>query len=281
MFDTTRRAPGHAPALEADAHTLKFNAAAMAAVACHLRRAAVAACATGLATGLLSARAAAERERDDEYWNEMIKKNAPARSERVDLESVIERGRASRTDQHFLWQTLMDSRRIKRAALFKWLDSDPDRSGRDDFSPTAAPKPGLARYGAIVEVGDEMNGHIGLVHGGFTAALLDDLFGWTAGLEREAQGMPQGTKIFTANLDVNYRRPMPDNAVYYVQAEADRIEKGRKIYLRADVRDAAGQRVVDGSALYIVTRPPPAEARAESFVASGSGEHGDKRSRSS
>ena len=36
-------------------------------------------------------------------------------------------------------------------------------------------------------LGNHLNGHVGLVHGGFTSALLDEAFGWGAGIEARAQ----------------------------------------------------------------------------------------------
>lgn len=50
----------------------------------------------------------------------------------------------------------------------------------------------------IVKFGDSIVGHRGVVHGGITALLLDNTFGWVM----FAKGMPVGV---TANLNVNYR----------------------------------------------------------------------------
>ena len=45
------------------------------------------------------------------------------------------------------------------------------------------------------------------------------------------QGLPKAAAIFTANLTVNYRRPMQCNTAYYVKLKATRLEKQKKIYL--------------------------------------------------
>ena len=104
----------------------------------------------------------------------------------------------------------------------------------------------------MVHLGDELNGHVHLIHGGFTAALLDDLFGWIAFTEREAQGLPSNAPVLTANLNVNYRMPMTDRAAYYVELEAECFKKGKEIYLKATIFDAQGHVVADGTSLYIV-----------------------------
>ena len=114
------------------------------------------------------------------------------------------------------------------------------------------------RYGAVVSVGDELNGHVGLLHGGFTSALLDDIFGWCANTERTEQGLHAETILLTANLNVNYRQPMPHNSLYYVYCESERLEKQKKIYLRAKVYDAEDAIVADATSLYIVKAKPPA-----------------------
>ena len=49
------------------------------------------------------------------------------------------------------------------------------------------------------------------IHGGITAALIDDLFGWMTGIERtyliaENAKMYKNAKAFTAKLTINYRR---------------------------------------------------------------------------
>ena len=47
----------------------------------------------------------------------------------------------------------------------------------------------MARIAALVEVGDALNGHVGVVHGGFTAGLLDDILGQTTIHEALVRGI--------------------------------------------------------------------------------------------
>ncbi|EOD30379.1 hypothetical protein EMIHUDRAFT_232891 [Emiliania huxleyi CCMP1516] len=145
---------------------------------------------------------------------------------------------ASREDKHMLWQTLQGDRRLEKVAMWSWRNSSPGS--------------GITRGGAVVHLGDELNGNVHLIHGGFTAALLDTLFGWIAITEREAQGLPSNALAFTANLNVNYRMPMTDRAAYYVELEAESFEKGKEVYLKATIFDAQGRVVADGTSLFIV-----------------------------
>ena len=94
------------------------------------------------------------------------------------------------------------------------------------------------------------------MHGGFTAALLDDLFGWAAGIERKR--FDPETAVFTANLHIDYKRPMPGNGAYHVTVRADRVEKRKKIFLVAEVRDVQGQVCAEATSLYIAKARPPA-----------------------
>merc|ERR1712137_621896 len=80
---------------------------------------------------------------------------------------------------------------------------------------------GKTRLVTLVELGDQLNGHPGLIHGGFSAALLDELLGWNAYLE--GQQHIKLTSIFTANLNVDYRRPMQHQSTYIVETYSEKV----------------------------------------------------------
>lgn len=152
-----------------------------------------------------------------------------------------------RSDRHLVLQTLTDGeRRIKRLRLFR-LPAVADQSQEKLDADAVA---GRTRLIATLELGDELNGHPGLIHGGFTAALLDDLFGWTAYMESEHHA--KSPLIFTANLSVNYRAPMQADSVYTVELWAEKVVRSKKIYLKALVKNAEGKLCVDSTSLYII-----------------------------
>ena len=104
-----------------------------------------------------------------------------------------------RTDQHFLWQTLRGDRTIRRVSFWKWAD---------ESVPAGA---GKARVSALVEVGDALDGHVGIVHGGFTAGLLDDVLGQTTIQEAHVQGIhgaPLTASLTVCPLRVVSRAPL-------------------------------------------------------------------------
>jgi acyl-coenzyme A thioesterase PaaI-like protein len=108
-----------------------------------------------------------------------------------------------------------------------------------------------ARTIAVVRLGEKLCGHRGIVHGGATAAICDELFGWTA--HHCAPGTP--TRIFTANLSVNYLVPLPANTTVVVTTRLARVE-GRKLFLECVVESVDGAtRYASGTSLFIVARP--------------------------
>ena len=92
----------------------------------------------------------------------------------------------------------------------------------------------------------------GIVHGGFTAALFDDLFGWATGLQRSVDEL--GGTSFTVNLNTNYRRPCMANASYVVDIEVTRVVRSKKVYLSGTLRDKDGALIADSTSLYIVVQ---------------------------
>ena len=49
---------------------------------------------------------------------------------------------------------------------------------------------------------------------------------------RLQQDLGKDAKIFTAHLDLSYRRPLKSNAEYLVEVCVDRVERKKKLYCR-------------------------------------------------
>lgn len=83
----------------------------------------------------------------------------------------------------------------------------------------------------------------GHTHGGASAAILDELMGlvvWAA-----------GHKVVAANININYRRPLPLHQP--LTAESRIVEAGeKKIISMGEVRLADSTVAVEGSGIYIV-----------------------------
>jgi acyl-coenzyme A thioesterase PaaI-like protein len=131
---------------------------------------------------------------------------------------------------HWLYNTAMKD----REAGLKYMDVfiSPDRQ----------------RIVAFVECGDATCGHPKFVHGGCSAALVDD----ACGSLFFASGIGNG---FTAKLETNYRRPMPTHTRVAIKGHVRSVE-GRKVWIDAEVVNASDDRekYIDASALFVTKK---------------------------
>jgi acyl-coenzyme A thioesterase PaaI-like protein len=91
-----------------------------------------------------------------------------------------------------------------------------------------------------------LNGHPGVVHGGLTSTLFDNTFGWLF----FALGKPPAV---TANLTVNFKRPVYANSTVLLKAKLQEAE-GRKLYMVATMENSDGMILADSTALFIILR---------------------------
>jgi len=77
-------------------------------------------------------------------------------------------------------------------------------------------------------MGPGVSGHPNIVHGGATAALLDNSFGYAFFAANVGNG-------FTANLNIDYRAPIMVGSKIILTTRASKVE-GRKVYLTAEIR---------------------------------------------
>lgn len=99
----------------------------------------------------------------------------------------------------------------------------------------------MTRLEGAVTFGAAYEGPPGCVHGGYVAAVFDELLGATQSMSG-AQGM-------TAHLGVDYRRPTPLGVPLRLEGWLDRRE-GRKIYARGAMF-ADGELTAEAEALFI------------------------------
>jgi len=176
-------------------------------------------------------------------WRASLCETMPT-SER-DIESDLRRFVGARKDKQLMWQTLKDERGIKRIAMWQQEAEPPTEMA------------GRVRLTALLELGDALNGHVGVVHGGFTAALLDDLLGQTTMQEARARGIA-GAPL-TASLDLKYKYPVMASASYLVQTSVESFEPRDRpgapswtVKLRATIYDSAGHACVEAKSRYVV-----------------------------
>lgn len=99
---------------------------------------------------------------------------------------------------------------------------------------------------SLIHVGTELNGHHQVLHGGITATLFDNSFGWLY----VATKLPQS---FTANLSVNYRAKVPEDSTLVLRARVKEVQ-GRKMFFEASMHDTSGKLVADSTSLFIAAR---------------------------
>lgn len=110
-----------------------------------------------------------------------------------------------------------------------------------------------SRLRGRVEFGPAYEGPPGCVHGGYVAAVFDELLGATQSLS--------GSQGMTAHLGVDYRSPTPLGVELVVRGWLERTE-GRKIWARATLH--AGERLcAEADALFLAFVPGTFEAMIE------------------
>ncbi|GJQ10854.1 hypothetical protein GpartN1_g2645.t1 [Galdieria partita] len=97
----------------------------------------------------------------------------------------------------------------------------------------------------VVRAGERVQGPPGYVHGGAIATLLDDCLGSAVFLS--------GSFAMTANLNINYRKPIPLNSVRTVEAFLEKQE-GRKLYAKGCIYDKDGSVHAEATGLFVVPR---------------------------
>ncbi len=101
------------------------------------------------------------------------------------------------------------------------------------------------RVVAHVHFGAAYEGPPGCVHGGYVAAVFDELLGATQTLS--------GTAGMTARLIVNYRRPTPLHRDLVMEGRMVRVD-GRKVFVEATC-SADGQLTAEAEGLFVTIDP--------------------------
>ena len=150
------------------------------------------------------------------------------------LMPIPDRGKVS---SHAIHGTLFKECCIERYDVYrrKRRQRDPAEISNDTANGNATHVTNLADVVAIVAVGSDLDGHNNIVHGGIMALLIDDVlgFGYFAvllqedELKKDTNNDNNGTTTsalipdvvaVTANLNINYRAPVPSNSIVVVEA---------------------------------------------------------------
>ncbi|KAI9322211.1 HotDog domain-containing protein [Dichotomocladium elegans] len=98
---------------------------------------------------------------------------------------------------------------------------------------------------SAIHLGKNLCGHAGIIHGGMIATLLDEILGCVA-----FANLPKRVG-FTANLNIDYRNPLPADQWVVLRGRLDRVE-GRKAFVEAWIESVDGEtRYSEAKSLYI------------------------------
>ncbi|ETI20150.1 hypothetical protein G647_08184 [Cladophialophora carrionii CBS 160.54] len=150
-------------------------------------------------------------------------------------------------------------------------------SAAETTATASVPQPTVSEVRAFLSTGPGVNGHPGIAHGGFVAAIIDEIMGFlinsnratteTAGIppdgsanpayaDQQAVPMtePGAISIMTAELTTKYRRPVPTGVPLLVRTWIEKTE-GRKIFVRATVEAEDRQILTEGVGLFVALKP--------------------------
>ena len=92
-------------------------------------------------------------------------------------------------------------------------------------------------------LGKEYQGGSGFLHGGIIALLLDEAMGKAARFHAQ--------HVVTAELRVEYKRPIPANAEIVVEGFVTRRD-GRQLYHEGEIRNEAGDLLARGNGRFVI-----------------------------
>ena len=152
------------------------------------------------------------------------------------------------------------------------------RSGqkRGPIETNGQPLPIVPEIRAFLDTRSGISGWPGIAHGGFVAAMIDEVLGFLINSNREAtesagitpengqnlepgqrsavSAKPPRSGVMTGELTTKYRMPVPAGEVLVIYAWIEKLE-GRKIFARASIEDGEGQVLSEGSAIFIRLKP--------------------------
>lgn len=138
-------------------------------------------------------------------------------------------------------------------------------------SDVPSPRAAVSEVRALMDTAGGVNGFPGVAHGGFVAAIIDEVMGFLINSNRAAatestavpgNGAAQpyvpmsapGSAVMTAELTTTYRRPVPTGEVLLLRTWIESVE-GRKMYVRATIEAAERRVLAEGRALFLALKP--------------------------
>jgi uncharacterized protein (TIGR00369 family) len=95
----------------------------------------------------------------------------------------------------------------------------------------------------VFKAADHAQEHIGIIHGGLTATLIDSFFGAYAFMLNES------SPVATTNLQIRYMKPLKTGNEYMLVCETEKIE-GKHFFLKSYIRDPHGKVYCESTARF-------------------------------
>ena len=175
-----------------------------------------------------------------------IKASNVERIDPIGNEKVKRIFNASSNGKHLLRHTLAIPGGIEKYAIYKYKQTSQSTSKsikNEDDNNSNNNSNNQDEIIALIRFGDAVCGHPSIVHGGMISTMIDDAYGWVFIAGRRQVG-------FTANLNVNFRRPIRSDDVVILKSKIVE-EKGRKFKLISTVSNLKGDVMVDSTAIFL------------------------------
>ncbi|PSN72004.1 hypothetical protein BS50DRAFT_569588 [Corynespora cassiicola Philippines] len=151
------------------------------------------------------------------------------------------------TEDSFIAQTAKTDRTIRAYVTLRPSQADDDQE-------TA-----YKQLRTLVDIGDGLDGHPRVLHGGFVATLLDEVCGMivTLNLDKKTERLreagltvPHRGAYLTAYLNTSYKRPVPTPGPLLCTSWIEKRERN-KVYVKGTIEDGRGTIYALGDAMFV------------------------------
>ncbi|KAL6752161.1 HotDog domain-containing protein [Haematococcus lacustris] len=111
------------------------------------------------------------------------------------------------------------------------------------------------QFHSVVQLGKDVCGFPQTVHGGLTAAIIDETFGGLGVCLWKTGALGVRPPAYTARLEVDYKKKLPAGSLILVSTHLERVS-GRKVWMTAQVSNGQGQVFATARALFVAPRMP-------------------------
>ncbi|KAK9812857.1 hypothetical protein WJX72_004768 [[Myrmecia] bisecta] len=127
------------------------------------------------------------------------------------------------------------------------------------------------RVDCVIQLGSDVCGYPRVLHGGLTAAIFDESFGFLFFALKKQRALPFWGPAYTAHLEVNYKAKIQAGRLLLCTTEVESID-GRKVWMKAVMRDGPNGKVyATARALFVAPRPQKLVQDGYKYVMSGIG----------